>query len=466
NQAQARREADPVAAAALARVAEARFPKSRGAARARVLRAEIERPELTFSAAAVVVPGQPWRFEVTTRNVTQLHAWAYRITLREWEKAGEYDGRPLAKRYARALRATPAAAWPVAVPAQPLTYKEQKFAVAGAALPTGYYLVLLSNQAKLPAAAAAPAGAITAFGVVGASELSALQQAHEEGTNSTLLVLHRQSGTPLRKVSAQGIYTYYNRNGAEVQRLGAVMQSSATGQVLLDIGTGSSKQSAQLSQVKIWRGRDTLLVGVNSDGYTPYNRAEASTPTRQTFLFTDRAIYRPGQTLYFKGILTQALHNKASLVTGQPVSVRLLDVNGQVVQTLSFTTSDYGSFNGSLVLPTGLLNGEMTLQTDHGSLSFAVEDYKRPTFQVTLDSVPGRPQLGEPVSLTGRARAYAGQATDGATVSYRITRRELYVLDYGFRGRSIGGGRGSQEIAHGTTTTDAEGRFTLTFTPP
>ncbi|RZK52025.1 MAG: hypothetical protein EOO59_14210, partial [Hymenobacter sp.] len=109
----------------------------------------------------------------------------------------------------------------------------------------------------------------------------------------------------------------------------------------------------------------------------------------------------------------------------------------------------------------------MTLQTDDGSVGFSVEDYKRPTFLVTLDSVPGRPQLGQPLALNGRARAYAGQATDGASVKYRITRRELWLLDYDLRSRGMGGPRGgTQEIAHGTTATDAEGRFVLTFTPP
>ncbi|MGI4865258.1 MAG: alpha-2-macroglobulin family protein [Janthinobacterium lividum] len=466
NQAQAKRETDPVAAVALARAAEARFPKSRGAAQARNLRAEIERPEVSFVAADIAVPGQPWRLDLTARNVTQLHAWAYRITLREWENAGEYDERTLAKRYARALKAAPAAAWPVAVPAHALDYKEQKFAVAGAALPTGYYLILLSNQATLNSTNAGAAGSVTAFGVVGASELSALRQEHEEGAGSTLLLLHRQSGALLSGVSAQGIYTHYVSGKGEVKRLGQVVQSAATGEAELAAPMRATGLSEDISKAKIWRGRDTLLVAVDNNGYTPRNRMGIPAPARQIFLFTDRAIYRPGQTLYFKGILTQSLNDKASIVTGQPVSVGLRDVNGQVVQTLAFTTSEYGSFNGSLVLPTGLLNGEMTLQTDYGSLSFAVEDYKRPTFQVTLDSVPGRPQLGQPLSVAGRARAYAGQATDGATVSYRITRRELYLFDYGFRGRGIGGGRGSQEIAHGTTTTDAEGRFTLTFTPP
>ncbi|MFD1875182.1 alpha-2-macroglobulin family protein [Hymenobacter bucti] len=472
-QAEARREADPVAAVALARAAEARYPKSRGAARARALRAEIERPEVAFTAADIVVPGQPWRLDVTARNVTELHAWAYRITLREWEQGANYDpqNRPLAQRYARALKAAPAATWAVPVPAHSVGYKEQKLAAAGAALPAGYYLILLSNKAVLstdPAASKAPVGTVTAYARLGASQLSLVHRPTAASGNTTLLLLDRATGAPLAGVKAQATFNVYNRTKQrDDRRLGDVRPTSASGEVELP---GPNKASdalgrEQLSAVRSWLGRDTLLTPLNAY-YSAGGIPNAAQPQRRIFLFTDRAIYRPGQTLYFKGILTESLGAKSNLLTSQPMSVRLVDVNGQTAQTLTFTTSDYGSFNGSLVLPTGLLNGEMSLQTDHGSLSFAVEDYKRPTFLVTLDSVPGRPQLSQPLTLNGRARAYAGQATDGATVKYRITRRELWVLDYGLRGRGIGGQRGTQEIAHGTTATDAEGHFSLTFTPP
>ncbi|TDN37437.1 alpha-2-macroglobulin [Hymenobacter sp. UV11] len=472
--AQARRDAgDNVAAVALTHEAEARFPKSRGAARARQLRAEIERPEVAFTAADVVVPGQPWRLDLTARNVTELHAWAYRITLREWEQGAGYDpqNRPLAKRFARALKAAPAATWLVPVPAHPLDYQEQKLAAAGAALPVGYYLVLVSNKAQLSTDTAA--GTVTAYAMVGASQLSAVHRTNPANGTTSLLLLDHQTGAPLAGVQNQATFNVYNRTKQrDDRRLGEVLPTGATGEVEIP-GPNQATEALgneRLQSVRSWQGRDTLLTTINNY-YFPGRNNQAEQPQRRTFLFTDRAIYRPGQTVYFKGILTQSLGEKASLLTGQPVSVRLLDVNGQTVQTLPFTTSDFGSFHGSLVLPTGLLNGEMQLQTDDGSLSFAVEDYKRPTFLVTLDSVPGRPQLGQLLTLTGRARAYAGQATDGARVRYHITRRELWPLfDYAGGGR---GGRfrpgprgGSQEIAHGTTTTDAEGRFAITFTPP
>ena len=462
--------AEPVVAVRLAREAEARFPKSRGAARARQLRAQIELPEVSFSADDVVLPNKPWRLQLQVRNVTSVQAWAYRISLKEWTAAGRYDekNRTVAQRYARALRAAPAATWAVPVPAYPQAHAAQVLATAGAALPPGHYLLLIGNQAA-PASGYRP-GAVAACGFVSASELSAVVRRDPDTGAAQLLALHRQSGAALPGIRVQAHYRQYEPDKRQwVNRTDQTVDTDAQGIARFPLPAAIPYREAEMQYLRLMHGADTLQIAGLSRGVT-YGGAGGGQAQRRTFLFTDRAIYRPGQTLYFKGILTETLRAKTSLVTSQAVSVRLVDVNGQTVQTLPFTTSDFGSFNGSLVLPTGLLNGEMSLQTDHGSLSFAVEDYKRPTFLVRIDSVPGRLALGQPLTLNGRARAYAGQATDGVTVRYRVTRRELFALFdfglYGSRAMYPGGGQPSQEIAHGTTTTDAEGRFSLTFTPP
>ncbi|MGI4874961.1 MAG: alpha-2-macroglobulin family protein [Janthinobacterium lividum] len=457
-----------------AREAEARYPKSRGAARARVLRTEIEQREVSFSAAEIVVPGRPWPLAAKARNLTALHAWAYRISLAEWQKFHDYDGnRSLARRYARALQAAPAATWTVPVPPGPADYRERQLTAQGAALPVGYYLVLLSSQASRPAAPAP--GQVTAYGVLGASELSVLTRDDPATGAWRTLVLHRQSGAPLARVRVQASYTSYRtRQAGQTLQMPAVL-TDASGQAPPLVPNRASSEGRRLigsetiDAVRVWRGADTLKLP--GSGHYIYNNTDLDGrqdhPVRGTFMFTDRAIYRPGQTLYFKGIEAERRASKNRILPGEPVSVRLLDVNGQTVQTLTFTTSEFGSFNGSLVLPTGLLSGQMSLRTDYGGAGFTVEDYKRPTFAVTLDSVAGRPQLGQPVLVPGRALAYAGQATDGASVSYHITRRELWPLyryDYERSGDDLPG-RTTQEVAHGTATTDAEGRFAVTFTP-
>ncbi len=464
------RATDAVAAVQLARQAEARFPKSRGAARAGALRAEIERPELSFSAADIVVPGQPWRLDVTARNVTALHAWAYRISLKAWERLkrtsyGDKEGFLRSNNYL--LKSKPIASWAVPVPAHALDYRAQKLSAAGVALPIGYYQIILSNNAQKPFATLN--GLATSYALLGTSELSALHRYNAETGAPQLLVMQRQSGLPLTGISAQATYDHYDlKQKQRINRLGPVNKTSESSMVELPaaIKTANNSTEENVSAVRVWSGKDSLSVERPGGYYS--SQSENERPQRRTFLFTDRAIYRPGQTVYFKGILVERQGSKTRLLTKEGQDVELADVNGGTVRKLSFVTNDFGSFSGSFVLPTGLLNGEFGLNADDGSLRFAVEDYKRPTFFVQLDSVPGRPRLGQPLAVQGRARAYAGQATDGAAVQYRVTRRELWPLfDYGFRRGGYQPGRGgTQEVAHGTTTTDAEGRFSLAFTPP
>ena len=449
---------DAVAAVAEARATEAQFPQSRGAQQARQLRLEIEQPELSLTAADTVLPGQPWPLDLSLRNITELHAWVYPLELNEWRKLGKLYGDERLKFQAKVVRRPVAASWALPLPAAPLDYQERSVVVAGAALPVGYYLLLVSNQAARPLQERA--GLATSFGPLAVSELSAVNRSTPaELASWEVLVLHRQSGAPLAGVQVQAHYKWYDYETSQYRRRQSeVLTTAASGEVLLP----PAAEAERLTRVHLWRGPDTLLL-TRLGYYYPPHRPGPEEVQRTVLLFTDRAIYRPGQTLYFKGVLSESLADEARVLPGQPVSVRLLDVNGQTALTLTFTTSSFGSFHGSLVLPTGLLNGQMTLQTDHGSVGFAVEDYKRPTFEVTLEPVTGQPRLGEAVTVSGQARAYAGQPTDGATVSYRVTRQALWGgwTPWGPRGSSS-----SQQIAHGTTTTDAEGRFAITFTPP
>ncbi|WP_022822302.1 alpha-2-macroglobulin family protein [Hymenobacter norwichensis] len=459
------RETDPAKARELALVAEKLFPKSRGAMQAKALRQGIERVEVSFTTEEVVLPNQPWLLKLNVRNVARLYATAYRVSaaqvVRRLNREDNYDESNFQKTYARALTAKPAATWTLEVPS-PADYKAHTVQQAGPALPLGHYLVVLST-AENPTKERA--GVTTAYAQLSVSELSAVQRgAAQPGVE--VLALHRQSGQPLVDVNVLPYFQYYDQAArAYKQRRGAPATTATEGttQIPLGVKTGDN---TQLRALLLTKGRDSLLVAAN--GYYPRRSrtSEAEQPQRRTFLYTDRAIYRPGQILYFKGIFTETRAGKSELLTKQPVSVRLQDVNGQTVQTLPFTTSDFGSFHGSIVLPTGLLNGEMSLQTDNGSISFAVEDYKRPTFQVTFEPVKGTPVLGREVTMRGKATAYAGQSIDGATVQYRVVRRTFWPFFGRGYGSYLPGPRGGQpevEILNGTAQTDSAGGFVVKF---
>ncbi|PJJ54871.1 alpha-2-macroglobulin family protein [Hymenobacter chitinivorans] len=455
-------ETEPAKAHELALLAENRFPKSVGGRRAASLRQRLEAVELDFTTEEVVLPGQPWLLKLDVRNAPQLYAKAYRVSTAQAVRTrfDDTDGEALdfRKTYARALAAKPAAAWPLDL-AGPTDYRRHSVQHAGPALPVGHYVIVISTTAEN--ATKEQAGISTAYAELTASSLSQVRRSSaQEGPE--VLVLDRQNGQPRSGVTVLPFFQYYDQKARQYKRRrGPAQTTTADGlsQVRLGPATGDN---LLLQAVLLTQGTDSLLTGEDG-GYSPrYNRQQlGETVQRQVFLYTDRAIYRPGQTLYFKGIATETRAGKSVLLTKLPVTVHLRDVNGQAVQTLSFVSSDFGSFHGSLVLPTGLLNGEMSLQTDLGNASFAVEDYKRPTFQVTFEPVPGTPVLGQTVTVRGKATAYAGQPIDGATVQYRVVRRTLWPLF----GRGFGGprGPGQVEILSGTTQTDSAGGFTVQF---
>lgn len=198
----------------------------------------------------------------------------------------------------------------------------------------------------------------------------------------------------------------------------------------------------------------SLLSRLSSSRY--YTANDTAEKSEQLTLFTDRSLYRPGQTLYYKGVLTRETDSKRSLVSGSRTEVSLHDANGEKIASQTVVTNEYGSISGEFVLPQGLLSGTFSLQNKAGSLSFRVEEYKRPTFEVTFDPVEGSYRFGEEVILKGKAIAYSGVPLQGAAVDYRITRQQSWWRFWG---------GAPEQFATGGVTSDDQGGFEIRFTP-
>jgi uncharacterized protein YfaS (alpha-2-macroglobulin family) len=179
-------------------------------------------------------------------------------------------------------------------------------------------------------------------------------------------------------------------------------------------------------------------------------------PQLQTVFFTDRALYRPGQTIQYKGICLRVSQSKDNyeLLPGRKVTVVFSDPNGKEIAKTEHQCNDYGSFTGSFTAPRDRVMGRMQLhvpQGPYGSAQFNVEEYKRPKFQVTLDAPKTAPKLADKVSLQGKAESYTGAAVDGALVKYRIVREVRWPYWWGwYSWRAPRMQQSSQEIAHGT----------------
>jgi hypothetical protein len=154
------------------------------------------------------------------------------------------------------------------------------------------------------------------------------------------------------------------------------------------------------------------------------------------------------------------------VLKGERLTVVFRDQNGKEIARQAVQANDFGSFTGSFVAPRDTLMGQMSLQVEgraQGSVAVRVEEYKRPKFQVTLDAPKTAAKLNELVSLAGHAMTYAGAAVDAAPVRYRVVRMAQMPWWWGWYGRSWRGSE-SQEIAHGTVTTEVDGSFKIEFT--
>ena len=183
-------------------------------------------------------------------------------------------------------------------------------------------------------------------------------------------------------------------------------------------------------------------------------------------LFTDRSIYRPGQKVYFKGIVFSNQGLKNEVVPDYKTTVHLNDVNSQEVGKLEVTSNEFGSFTGSFDLPVSGLTGAFSLEIDNLAYqNIQVEEYKRPKFEVEIPPLDKSFTINEKVEIVGKATAYSGANIDGADVNYRVVRRTIYprwcyAWYYWFMPIMNDAER---IITTGTTKTDANGNFTISF---
>lgn len=148
---------------------------------------------------------------------------------------------------------------------------------------------------------------------------------------------------------------------------------------------------------------------------------------QRTSTFTDRAIYRPGQTVHATAIVYSTDDNVTyTAVAGTQVKAILRDANFQQLDEKTLTTDSYGKCSADFTLPKGKLTGRYYLMINKGTASFNVEEYKRPTFSVEFPDVTEKYQNGDTLMVKGKAVSYAGVPVQGAKVKYTVKRTPAY----------------------------------------
>jgi hypothetical protein len=423
------------------------YPESYGAQLCSNLRQLIQQASLSLEMERVNLPEQPLLVSVSYRNVKELHLRVVRLDDR--------DEDALRRRYDQnrmdfLLNLKPVQTKSYELP-DPGDFRSHNTEVALDGLELGRYAVLASEDAKF-----GKQNVITSVTYIYVSQIGYFQRRGEEGAQQFVL-MNRKDGAPMDNVLAEYFISEYS--------------SKKKAYDLIKIGEQFSDEDGMITAkasprnywtVKFSKGEDVLYLNDNYRNYGSSRNQRGSYQTTQFFL--DRAIYRPGQTIFFKGIILE--NDEASIpsiVPNKKVTLTLFDANNQELDQLELTTNEYGTFNGRFKTPTSVLLGRMRIRSDvgSGSTSFRVEEYKRPKFEVSLQDLEKSYSLGEEVLIKGTAEGFAGNAIDGAQVNYRVYRSVRYPwLPWWVRMPST---RGNTEIGKGTIQTNENGAFEFTF---
>lgn len=225
--------------------------------------------------------------------------------------------------------------------------------------------------------------------------------------------LDASSGQPI----ADAKVSFYSTYNEENRKLLAELVTDAGGKAVLPWQNGISSYVAS-------KGKDTAMMPQSVYMNRP-NKDNKEVDWKTIALLTDRSLYRPGQTVYIKGIAYKQNNDSAHVLEGVDYEVVLLDANRKEIATKKVRTNDFGSFTTEFVLPSVCLNGMFSVQTNNprSAVSFRVEEYKRPTFEITFAPVSEAYRLGDKVVLKGNVKAFNGMMVQDVPLAYTVKRR-------------------------------------------
>ncbi|MEO6191063.1 MAG: MG2 domain-containing protein, partial [Saprospiraceae bacterium] len=327
----------------------------------------------------------------------------------------------------------------------PVDFKAHSVELKIDPLELGRYYIVASNKEKIDESSSQKGG----FFLV--SNLATFQF-HDLGNQSNVVVVDRTKGNP---ISEAKVIFFSNQRIRYDQppkiEINSTKTTNADGKV--EIST------KEYLQYYVTKGKDIYTddIGVSES----YENHESEYTSLHYFL--DRSIYRPGQTVYFKIL---AVNSGGQLVypkiaPNKTFEISLKNANYQEVSSISVKTNSFGSASGSFVLPKSGLNGGYTLESKQGSQYFQVDEYKRPNFEVTFDTLKKAYKLNDEIEVKGKVQSYNGIALE-SNIKYRINRQNYFpwfLRWYSWRPEL----NSNEQIDFGSTRSNEKGEFTIKF---
>ena len=295
----------------------------------------------------------------------------------------------------------------------------------------------------------------------------------DENKNDVIFVLDRKTGKPIDKLKILNdgkIYLGNEKGKIEIpkEKYNAL---------------NTKKYDTKLLFVK---DNDTLIDNYNrsfmyennQDQDDEYDNYEA-----KPMVFFDRAIYRPGQKMFYKAVIIQNKDGIKSIVPNVTVHLEIKDTNGTTLKEIEVMTNEFGSISGEFDIPKNVLTGEFSLTIEKSDIiendkdyynikedehkfwdnvnfdddrfTFNVEEYKRPTFEIQINKIKENLSIGDTVSVTGNAKTLAGSNLTNVKVSYEIS-KSVYLKN--------GDNDSESNYIKNEITTDEHGDFKIQFT--
>lgn len=423
-----------------------KFPSAKFSNNCQNLIKEIKKQELSFNLREVELVDKAFLGSLSFTNISKLHFKIVKLDVDEYLK---YSVNSRSKNEdLKYLELEAYNEWSIVLP----NAKDFQNHIAEFKLPAlekGLYFVFASNDSLFK-------NEIIVSNKIWISDLSYVLKPSATKSEADIYVLNRETGKVMSDVEISVFKRNYNNRSrnAKLNLLAKLNTNKEGKNVIHNFDDGNYGAFF----FKLEKDGDILFSSTQINFYRNNNRR----PIVKTWFFTDRAIYRPGQTVYFKGIVTENQANDYSLLENEKTKVEFKNANRKEIAEAFFVTNEYGSFHGEFVIPKGLLNGNFTIKDSHGSTTIKVEEYKRPTFKVEFDTLKDQYKLGDIVTLSGNAADYSGSSVENAEVKYRISRevfnpyyRSHYYNNY-FNSEKI-------EITNGNVKTNSDGSFSINF---
>ncbi|MFY0482086.1 MG2 domain-containing protein [Flavobacterium sp. PLA-1-15] len=414
--------------------------------RAETLKNEIIRKRLRISFQEKLYPNENIRALINFKNVDSIRITYYLFPVKnnQWfENNYYYDRENKINKDSLILafknKNTPVKSYYRALPAKN-DYFEYATEILLEKMDMGNYLVFIETKNEI----ASETDAYT-YGNITVSNLMAVEDTDTQ--NNLFYILDRKTGKPISDVTIKSEDDSAKTN---------------------NIGKASLKKQEHIpnkrytNQLIISKGNDTIAQKYNREfiykGSTEHEEDEMDRFQATAMVYFDRAIYRPGQKMYYKGILIQAKNKVKSVVPFASVHIKIQDVNDTTLKELDLQTNEFGSFSGEFDIPKNTLTGQFTITVDEADnikmdkkyyvveenehlfwdnvdfndsqFSFQVEEYKRPTFEVKFDEIKENYTIGDSIKIKGNAKALAGNNLTNAKVAYTVSKNTTRIGSY------------------------------------